>query len=106
MSILAPEGISFRKLEVKENRESSINTTKTLIFKHQATAGDLVINTTALVTPSEAASYGFTQPSLAEVAALNLLVNKKNLKVHSSRGVWLQMFEDFIVTGANTIHLI
>lgn len=104
--ILGTEDISISKKEVKESRLASINTTKTLIFKHAASAGDILIDTTALVTPSDAASRGFTQPNLAEVSELQLLVNKKNLKIHSSRGVWLQLYEDFIVTGQHTIQLV
>jgi hypothetical protein len=106
MAITGLEDISFSKEEIKEEVGGSVNTTKTLIFKHQASAGELLINTTALSTPAEAAANGFTQPSLAEVAELQLLVNKKNLKIHSSRGIWLQMYEDFVVQDAHTIRLI
>jgi hypothetical protein len=103
MSITGQEDISYSKKELKESRAGSINTTKTLIFKHQASEGDLVIDTTALVAPSDALANGFVQDN---PSAVNLLVNKKNLKIHSSRGIWLQLYEDFIVTGQNTIQLI
>lgn len=103
MAISGTEDISLVRKEVKESQAGSIQTTKTLIFKHEAGAGDLVIDTTLLTPPAEALANGFIQDNPSSV---NLLVNKKNLKIHSSRGVWLQMHEDFKVTGANTIQLI
>lgn len=103
MAISGTEDISLVRKEVKESQAGSIQTTKTLIFKHEASAGDLVIDTTLLTPPAEALANGFIQDNPSSV---NLLVNKKNLKIHSSRGVWLQMHEDFKVTGANTIQLI
>lgn len=103
MAISGTEDISLVRKEVKESQAGSIQTTKTLIFKHEANAGDLVIDTTLLTPPAEALANGFIQDNPSSV---NLLVNKKNLKIHSSRGVWLQMHEDFKVTGANTIQLI
>ena len=107
MSIIAKENISISKKDIKESRtKGSINLTKTLVFKHEANVGELSINTLSLAAPQEAVLNGFVQPSPSELAGLNLLVNKPNLKMHSSRGIWLQMYEDFVVTGANTIQLI
>lgn len=103
MSLVAKENISIRRKDVKESKTGSLITTKTLIFKHEASLGEMVIDTTALVTPAESLTQGFVQPSLAEVSAANLLANKHNLKIHSSRGVWLQIYDDFRVTGANKI---
>lgn len=103
MAITGNEDISIARKEVKESQVGSIQTTKTLIFKHSASEGDLVIDTTALTAPADALANGFIQDN---PSALNLLVNKKNLKIHSSRGLWLQMHEDFKVTGVNTIQLI
>lgn len=106
MSLIAKEDISISRKDVKESRNSSLNTTKTLIFKHEASAGDMLIDTTALVTPADALANGFVQPSLAEVASVNLLVNKNNVKIHSSRGVWLQMHDDYKIVGASKIQFI
>lgn len=103
MGITGTEDISLVRKEVKESQSGSILTTKTLIFKHEAGAGDLVIDTTALSVPSEALANGFVQDN---PSSLNLLLAKKNLKIHSSRGLWLQMHEDFKVVGANLIQLI
>lgn len=103
--ITGKEDISYSKEDVGLN-SGSLTTSRTVIFKDERSAGDLVINTQALNMPSEAGSNGFVQPGAVELNALNLLLNKKNLRVHSSRGVWMQMYEDFMVTSGNTIQLI
>ena len=99
------EDISYSKEEAGLTG-GSLSTTKTVIMKDERSEGDLIINILALNLPSEAGSNGFPQPGFDELNALNLLLNKKNLKVHSSRGAWLQMYEDFMVTTGNTIQLI
>lgn len=103
MALSGLEDISFSRKEVKESRDGSIHTTKTLILKHQANVGDVLIDAAALNAPADALLNGFVQDS---TLSLNLLINKKNLKIHSSRGLWLQMHEDFLVTSVSTIQLI
>jgi hypothetical protein len=99
------EDISYGKADVGKTG-GNLLTSKTIIFKDERSAGDTVINTEALVAPSFALSNGFQQPNVETLANLNLLVNRKNLRVHSSRGAWLQEKEDFLVTSASTIQLI
>lgn len=107
MSITAKEDISIAKEDIKESKKlQSLNTTKTLIFKHEAAAGEMGINISALNTPNSSAINGFSQPSLSDIASVNLLVNKNNIRLYSSRGGWLQLGDDFKVIGSQTIQFV
>lgn len=103
--VTGKEDISLVREDVAESRFLA-KAVKTLIFKHEASIGDTEIDLTNLVAPSEALAGGFIQPTSTDLASANLLTNKRNFRLHSSRGVELQQWEDFIVTGNTKIRLI
>lgn len=104
-NVTGKEDRSYSKEDVGL-KKGNLSTTKTVVFKDERGAGDLVINTMALITPTEAASNGFLQPSVAQLNALNLIQNRKNIQVHSSLSGIMVDYETYAVTGANTIQLI
>lgn len=104
MSIVGKEGISYRKKDLALS-VSKIKATKGIRFAHKATAGQTVIDLENLVAPTTEMPT-FVQASAAEINAMRLYVNRKNLKLKSSAGGELIQDLDFIVTDAKTITLI
>lgn len=104
-NITGKEDISFAVEDLQQD-PSSVFAQKTLEMRHEASAGDLLIDLQNLNTPTEAAANGFIQPSAAEIAGSNIYASRKNLTVKSSRGVELDQFEDFVVVDNQTIRLI
>lgn len=80
--------------------------TKSLLIKHEATAGALLMNLGAPTTPSSSAANGYVPPSGAELAAIDLLSYANNLRVSSSRGIELQLYDDYKIVGTNKIQLV
>lgn len=103
--ITAKEDISILREDVPESRQLA-KTIKTLVFKHEATAGQTLIDLNNLTAPTSALANGFPQPTAGELSAANLMANKKNFRLKSSRGVELEQYEDFIITGNMRVQLI
>jgi len=104
MSLNAKSTRSIRKKDLTTQKTPFV-AFKSFSFAHEATAGTTVISLTALTTPTSYAAQGFLQPSASDLAAANLLLYKRNLRLHSTiRGVLLE-YDAYQVTGNATIRL-
>lgn len=77
---------------------------KSLRWKHQASAGDTVINIQSLTTPPSTISKDFLQPNAATRAAVDHFKYMNNFRLESTLRT-LSMNEDFRITGPQTIVL-
>lgn len=104
MSLNAKSTKSIRKKDLTTQKTPFV-AFKSFSFAHEAIAGTTVISLTALTTPASYAAQGFLQPSASDLAAANLLLYKRNLRLHSTiRGVLLE-YDAYQVTGNATIRL-
>lgn len=103
--ITGKDSLSFKKLDVKESKVPAIGFNKTL-WMHKATAGQTVIDLTALVTPPEAAANGFAQPSVGAITSSNLMQFKENLVLKSSLRGDLQLYLAYVVNASTKITLL
>lgn len=91
-------------LQVKESRVPALGFKK-VSFLHSASAGDTVIDLTALSAPALATSNGYIAPSVTDLTAQNLKQFKENFKLISN-GQALTQFVDYKVIGAAKIELL
>ena len=78
---------------------------KNIEWKHQATDGQTVIDTTSLTAPPIATANGFLQPTLSDLASVNMKQFRKNLTLISSTGKTLTDYVDYRVTDSHTLVL-
>ena len=105
MKITGTEDISIVREDLADSG-SPLAGEKTIEFRHQASAGDLLISISSLVSPTEDLSNGFVQPSAVELSAARIFTNRRKLLVHSSRGAILKEHQDYKVVDNQTIRLI
>lgn len=104
MSLNAKSAKSVRKQDLTSQKTPFV-AFKSFSFAHQATLGQTTISLTALTTPTSYAAQGFLQPSVSDLQAANLLLYKRNLRLHSTfRGPLLE-YDAYVVTGSATIRL-
>lgn len=103
MSSIAKTSISLSKKDLTKSRIPPV-ASRNVVFYHQATAGQTVINLTALTMPSEMPTQ--VQITSDELSGAKLATNKKNLELTSSaNGVLIQGLHYLVVDGY-TIQLI
>jgi hypothetical protein len=83
MSITGKNTKSIRKKDLKESRSKATGFTK-LTFAHKAVAGETGIDLGSLVTPTEMASLGFTNPTSGALLEAKLFQFQDNLRLQSS----------------------
>jgi hypothetical protein len=104
MSINAKSVKSIRKKDLSTQKTPFV-AFKSFSFAHEATAGQTVISLTSLSTPSSLSSQGFLQPSASDLAAANLLMYKRNLRLQSSLRGTLIEYDSYRIVGSSTIQL-
>lgn len=102
MSTITKGAKSLVKKELMNQRTPAIGFKK-IQFAHKASAGESVIDITALSAPNEMTSRGFVQPSVDEITAAQMLFYRKNLKITSSLRGELQPYLSFKVTSNTSI---
>ena len=105
MSITARATKSIRKKSIP-NQIGSYLGSKNIVFAHQATAGQTLINLGSLTTPSSLAAKGFVQAGILDIQAANLLAYRKNLRLQSSLRSILFDYDSYLVTGNTSIQLL
>jgi hypothetical protein len=83
MSITAKGSKSIRKVDLASQKTPALGFQNTMFF-HKAGAGETGISIYALTMPPELTALGFTQASVSDLAAANLLFYKKNISIISS----------------------
>jgi hypothetical protein len=102
MSITGKSTLSIKKTDIQGQKLGSTGFRK-ITFSHKAAAGETSITLSALVTPPELLSAGFTQPSPALLASANLKFFRNNLTlISSARGV-LQDYLSYTVNNSTLI---
>lgn len=103
--ITGQEDISHSK-ETLVSSTGQVHGTKSIVFAHEATGGETVLDLSALVPPDSMSSNGFSNPSPSEIAAANLLVFRKSLTLQSSvRGVLVDL-DSYKIVGPLMISFI
>jgi len=75
-------------------------------FYHKASAGDTIIDLSALVTPTtELAGSGFSQPSPADLLAAGIKAKQSNFKLSNSQGQELMPRIAYTIVDNSTIRL-
>jgi hypothetical protein len=100
--ITGATSLSIRKKDLDNQNSNAIGFNK-LIFAHEATGGEAVIDITSLTTPSSMLNNGFTQPTALQLQNAKLFHHRKNLTVVSSSKGLLQDWVSYRVTSSNTI---
>lgn len=108
MSNIVGQGpLSIEKKNITGSTKESVYSARRMTFAHQCTGGESTIDLLNLVTPTTMAANGFLNPSAPELAAANLAVFKRNLRLYSSRLPGLRLFEfDSYICAGTTISLI
>lgn len=88
--------LSIRKRDL-ENQKSGAKLFTRIVFAHKATAGDTGFTLTSLTTPTEMSSTGFTQPTVGQLLAASIKLNRSNLRLKSSAQGDLTDFLDYTV---------
>jgi hypothetical protein len=97
--------LSLRKKDLNNQKIPAVGFVKT-VFAHKATAGATQINLTSLTVPTEMTSNGFSNPSVAQLTAAQLLFYKKNLTLVSSLRGTLQQDLSYKVSSSTVITFI
>jgi hypothetical protein len=97
--------LSLRKQDLNNQKIPAIGFVKT-VFAHKATAGSTQINLTSLTVPTEMTSNGFSNPSVAQLTAAQLLFYRKNLTLVSSLRGTLQQDLSYKVSSSTVITFI
>src|SRR5690349_1896664 len=105
MSLIGKGSSSLRKKDVMEQKGIALGFKK-IRFAHKATLGATGINLTALVQPTEMATYGFTNPTVATLASAQIFQYRNNLKLISSiRGLLVDQLS-YVVASSTQINFI
>lgn len=96
---------SLIKLELDNQRIPSVGFVKTQ-FAHKAAAGATGISLNSLSLPPEMSANGFSNPSVTQLAAANLLFYQANLTLTSSMGTPLIRGLSYVVASSTQINFL
>lgn len=105
MAVIGKGSLSLKKKDVAEQKSVALGFKK-VRFAHKASLGDTGINLTSLVAPSEMSIYGFINPSVATLSAVQLNFYRNNLKLISSfRGLLIDQLS-YVVSSSTMINFV
>lgn len=104
MGTTAREDISTTKKELVSSK-GVVFAPRTIQFAHQFVGTETSVNLLSLVTPTLLTSNGFVNATPQEIAAANLSVFGKNLKISLSRGIELKPYVHYLIVNNNIVFI-
>lgn len=104
MGTTAKEDISTTKKELVSSK-GIVFAPRAIQFAHQFIGGESSLNLLSLITPSLLAGNGFVNATSQEIAAANLSVFGKNLKISLSRGLELKPYIHYLIVNNNIVFI-